>query len=294
MDGNGGCCIGNYATGAHDMSKVDKIMLRFRPIAPKPAAGGSSPKSGDAFSRYSGGKRKSVRVQNSSFNNINSNERCNRRRKYSPKQNHPVVTLPLLPETPDPKDFPAIDLTASPAKEALRTKAAMPVLLSFENCSAVRAGSPATYWCRGTCADQAPDSAGSCVTVECVTDTWVEGEGLGSSDEEMRANLRKDTCPGFISDGLGRVTWTNGSYGKMVGQEGKEVEAVRVWLVMKEDQKEVVTVSYRSFTCRVKVQYTRGKAKGSLTVPCDVWKMDSGGFAWRLDVKAALSLSLSR
>ncbi|MBA0786009.1 hypothetical protein Gotri_027128, partial [Gossypium trilobum] len=30
----------------------------------------------------------------------------------------------------------------------------------------------------------------------------------------------------------------------------------------------------------------------SKTVPCDVWKLSSGGFAWRLDVNAALSLGL--
>ncbi|KAK7858074.1 hypothetical protein CFP56_014543 [Quercus suber] len=35
---------------------------------------------------------------------------------------------------------------------------------------------------------------------------------------------------------------------------------------------------------------TCGKERSSITLPCDVWRMDGGGFAWRLDVKAALSL----
>ncbi|CBI15623.3 unnamed protein product, partial [Vitis vinifera] len=41
MDAKGGCCIARYAGGAYDMSKVDRIMLRFRPIAPKPTSAGS-------------------------------------------------------------------------------------------------------------------------------------------------------------------------------------------------------------------------------------------------------------
>nr|POE72662.1 hypothetical protein CFP56_18663 [Quercus suber] len=55
MDGRGGCCIASYgANGVYDMSKMDMIMLRFRPIAPKPAAGagssgGSLPEKADAY-----------------------------------------------------------------------------------------------------------------------------------------------------------------------------------------------------------------------------------------------------
>lgn len=260
------------------MSKIDRIMLRFRPIAPKPVtgspvSGGSSSETGDVLSKTGrSGKRKFQRVQNN-----NSNERCNRRKKYSPKQNHmdSVITLPLLPETPDPKDSPSTDLTAPPPSAAT-TK---PIWLSFENhVPPVSYPLPATAVAR------------SCVTVECVTETWVEGNGLGSTDEERRENLRKDTCPGFVSDAMGRVTWTNGSYRRMVGlglAQAQE-EEVGVRLVMKEK----VMMWYPSFTCRVKVQYTCGKESGSLTLPCDVWRMDSGGFAWRLDVKAALSLSL--
>jgi hypothetical protein len=83
-----------------------------------------------------------------------------------------------------------------------------------------------------------------------------------------------DTCPGFISDGYGRVTWINGAYREMMG------EGV-VALVMKVNGVRVV-----QFACG------SGRERNSLTVPCDVWRMDCGGFAWRLDVKAALSLRL--
>ncbi|GAU44992.1 hypothetical protein TSUD_184930 [Trifolium subterraneum] len=124
----------------------------------------------------------------------------------------------------------------------------------------------------------------SSVTVECVTDAWVEGEGLGSTDEEKKVNLSLDTCPGFISDGYGRVTWINGAYREMMG------EGI-VALVMKVNG----VILYPSFTCRVRVvQFAcgSGRERNSLTVPCDVWRMNCGGFAWRLDVKAALSLRL--
>ncbi|KAF7833952.1 uncharacterized protein G2W53_008811 [Senna tora] len=278
MDARGGCCIARYATGAYDMSKVHRIMLRFRPIAPKPVtgstnSGGSSSESSDAFSKQGGRpKRKYVR------DNSNKNKRCNRRRKSPPPptepEPEPVVTLPLLPETPDRKD---------PAASVRNHANHVPIWLSFENCAAGKVDPATSFWRGG----------GSCVTVECVTGTWAEGDVLGSTDEERRVKLSRDTCPGFISDGYGRVTWTNGAYGKMVG-EGKE----RVWLVMKEEKVGRMMGAYTtSFTCRVRLEYYNNntcgnKKRRSVTVPCDVWRMESGGFAWRLDVNAALSLSL--
>ncbi|PKI53308.1 hypothetical protein CRG98_026336 [Punica granatum] len=132
------------------------------------------------------------------------------------------------------------------------------------------------------------------VMVECVMDTWVDGYAIGRTDEEKRRNLAADTCPGFVSDGLGRVTWTNAAFRQTVGQGEPGVD-VAVCLVMK-DQGVPVTVGLlaqaAAFTCRVRMQYACGKEKAgsSLTLPCDVWRMDGGGFAWRLDVKAALSL----
>lgn len=178
----------------------------------------------------------------------------------------PVVTLPLLPETPDPKKTTAEEKNNN-----------LPVWLSFENRSENGGGGVLEkVWCS--------QAAGSVVTVECVTETWqeeVEGLGLGGNnkDEERKVKLEEDTCPGFISDGYGRVTWTNGVFREILGEGG-------VWLVMKVN----VPYWYGGFTCRVRVQYACGKER---TVPCDVWRMDSGGFAWRLDVKAALSLSLA-
>lgn len=272
MDGRGGCCIARYVPGATHVSTVDKIMLRFRPIAPKPIAGttvssdGSSSESNDAaFLRT--GKRKYVK------NNNNTKRRTRRKKNTSPpeqKQTTPAVTLPLLPNSPA-KDLPK----PAPSNNNKKLNKNEAVWLNFEKQSMTKGfvepyGAVMGGWC-------------SCVTVECVTDTWVDSEWLGSTDEERRVKLSRDTCPGFISDGYGRVTWTNEAYGEMMMGEGKGA----VLLVMKVG----AVVPYTSFTCRVRVvQYACGRERSTLTVPCDVWRMDSGGFAWRLDVKAALSL----
>lgn len=246
------------------MSKMDKIMLRFRPIAPKPLPAAAAALS-DASSSESTGSAK--RKDNTASKRCSRGIRRRRNAPPPPPPPPPAVTLPLLPETPDPKK------TTSELKNKN-----VPVWLSFEN----------SFKNRGGTASEKVDpcwyspAAGSVVTVECVMDRWQpqeEGLGLGRGDVERKVKLEEDTCPGFISDGYGRVTWTNGAYREIMGEGG-------VWLAMK------VTVPclYRGFTCRVRVQYACGKER---TVPCDVWRMNSGGFAWRLDVKAALSLSLA-
>ncbi|CAK8562909.1 unnamed protein product [Lathyrus sativus] len=282
MDGRGGCCIVRNATGAYDMSTMERIMLRFRPIAPKPsvarttASEGSSSESGEAFYKTGRARRKYVK-QNST-----TEKRRIRRKKTvsSPENNHPVpVTLPLLPETPDPKESPARDLTLAAENKNMPRRQ----WLSFENHNKVVEEEPNI---RYGAVDPVTVrlSYYSSATVECVMDAWVEGEGLGSTDEEKRMKMSVDTCPGFISDGYGRVTWTNGAYREMMGEGG-------VALLMKVSG----VALFPSFTCRVRVvqfECGSGRERNALTLPCDVWRMDFGGFAWRLDVKAALSLRL--
>ncbi|KAI3727027.1 hypothetical protein L1987_66835 [Smallanthus sonchifolius] len=120
----------------------------------------------------------------------------------------------------------------------------------------------------------------SYVTVECVTDTWVDRDVLGCTDEEIMMNMEKDTCPGFISDGQDRVVWMNKAYRLMVGEDDVAVVLVR------KDKWSRSAVTYPGFTCKVRVTF----GGPTLTLPCDVWRMEIGTFAWRLDVKAALSL----
>ncbi|XP_059641924.1 uncharacterized protein LOC132283905 [Cornus florida] len=288
MDGRGSCCIARYTGGAYDLSKVNRIMLRFRPIAPKPAtsgsvSGGSTPEKNEVYVKNGRPKRRYVRHTNN--NNNKSKRRYNRKRNSSPKEpdtpsdkisggsdsgRETIVTLPLLPETPDPKEISGIGPPSN-----------TPIWLNLNGNDShvtlgvghVTVGLDRTVWM-------------STVTVERVTDTWVGGgDVLGNcTDEERRMNLERDTCPGFISDGLDGVVWTNGAYREMVGQGGI------VRLVMEER----VAVIWRAFTCRVRVEYcdnmTMEEKVRVLRMPCDAWRMEGGGFAWRLDVKAALSL----
>lgn len=316
------------------MSKVDRIMLRFRPIAPKPATGGSvsgSSTNNEVYIRSGGrGKRRYVRDSN------NNNSTSKRKRKASSSSSSSssteetetdplhkttscgggggggsvsggvtVVTLPLLPETPDRKKSPVrggspssnhSDLSLTSAEKAPQKNET--IWLNFSNNNDNSSNNYASSSRQVSFGlDQTVEVAmpqpvrllGSIVTVECVTDTWVEGCGLGCTDEERMRNLERDTCPGFISDGLNRVGWTNGAYREMVDHDGGVGGVpVMVWLVMKER----VPITYPAFTCKVRLQYMCGKEATSITVPCDVWKMDGGDFAWRLDVKAALSLTL--
>ncbi|OVA14679.1 hypothetical protein BVC80_1817g22 [Macleaya cordata] len=249
-------------------------MLRFRPIAPKPAVSGSvsgetTPEKSDIFTTRSTGraKRRYVKDTNS------TNKRCCRKRKRvvpAVEERKNVVTLSLLPEQPDRKESP---MRGSPSDLKAETKFVeyVPGAI-WSKYDINRSESPASS---GGSSDrtsvvmpQPVRPVGSCVVVGCVTETFMDGEelglglGLGSTDEEKRSNLEMDTCPGFISDGFNRVRWTNEAYRRLVNQDGSVGEA----------------------------KWCGWKERNSLIVPFDVWRMDGGGFAWRLDVKAALSL----
>ncbi|KAL1810409.1 hypothetical protein ACET3Z_027399 [Daucus carota] len=255
MEGRGGCCIARY----NDMSEVDRIMLKYRPIAPKPVgvsgggAGGSVPESAGTTRP----KRRYVK---------NGNRRVGTgRRKVSPEKSssggssssgETVVTLPLLPETP------------------VKGKNS-PIWLSFDRGDMGHVAFT----------ERPARLVKSCVTVESVMDTWLDRYGLGRTDEEKVMSLENDTCPGFVSDGYNSVMWTNKACREMNGGD-----STRVWLVMKDLV--VLPLMSEAFTCRVRVITCRndGGSPCAMTVPCDVWRMDNGGFAWRLDINAALCL----
>ncbi|KAF8106637.1 hypothetical protein N665_0136s0009 [Sinapis alba] len=295
MDSRGGCCIARYAGGAgtyhYDLSKADRIMLRFRPIAPKPTSDGSGGKPVPSGGRssdvsFKGGKRKRKCQQKE---NSGNDRRCSTPRRRSDKSvvhgGHTKVTLSLLPETPDKGAFTDLKLSVE--------KQQGPFWLSFSDGGGMF-----------TPANQTVDVMrrklviSSCMTVERVTDAWMDGYGLGRSDEERKMNLVRDTCPGFISDGSGRVTWTNDAYRKMARdnipvEEGalENMSGDSFHVIVRLVMRERPMLTYPAFTCRVKLQFTcQDRERSSVTVPCDAWRMDNGGFAWRLDVKAALCL----
>ncbi|KAG2312499.1 hypothetical protein Bca4012_027043 [Brassica carinata] len=291
MNFRGGCCIARYGGsgggGAYDMSKVDRIMLRYRPIAPRPDSGGSSSPPLDSVSPKSRrGKRKYSKENSSSSGgggSVNSSggnsKRCNKRRNEEAKNGSEIVTLPLLPEAPERKEPPRVLVPA-----AAELGAASSWLSFGDDGRRYQTAKRSLDLTKGLLTARTETVVSSLLTVECVTEGEYE---LGCTDEEKKMNLERDTCPGFISDGLGRVVWTNGSYRDLVIGKERCCSKMSVWLVMNEKP----LLTKRAFTCRMRLQYTcRDNEVSSITSPCDGWKMNDGGFAWRLDVNAALFL----
>nr|XP_043616795.1 uncharacterized protein LOC122588690 [Erigeron canadensis] len=299
-DGGGG---GGGGVEIYGMSKVDKIMLKFRPIAPKPvsAGSGSGTDNSEGYVKCVRSKRKYVRVKKNTKKSKNNNDSGNKKRK---------VTLSLLPQTPARKQkFP--DLVQNNNNNNISGKKTItqpqPVWVSFNNNinnyednnvgHGHVGGGGDTSVNRQVILRKTPflPQVVSYVTVECVTDTWVDVQGLGCTDEERLMNLEKDTCPGFISDGQDRVVWTNKAYREMAA--GSRDHDVAVVLVRKDtwNQSPPVMMYPAAFTCKVRastspIANSHGPISPTITLPCDGWRMERGGYAWRLDVKAALSL----
>lgn len=266
MDGGDRSLRGGY----DDKMIMNQIMLRFRPIAPKPAGDGGSAsgysdpdkKKKDMVEKKRA-KRKYVRVKKSCVRKDPDNHKAKEGADWIGET---VVTLELLPEIG--KRFEEGGISKDADYSGVQQVSSLLSLNMGGNNFHV--------------SDLVVVE--SSVTVECVTDTWVDGKALGSTDEERVMNMEGDTCPGLVSDGFERVRWTNKAYREMVGDEG---ERMMVGLVMKELV--LLPLMSEAFTCRVRV--TCRKERGwSKTLPCDVWRMDGGGYAWRLDIKAALCL----
>ncbi|KAG2240683.1 hypothetical protein Bca52824_097116 [Brassica carinata] len=257
MNFRGGCCIARYGGSGGDMSKVDRIMLRYRPIAPRPDSGGSSSPPLIPYRPSRGEERENIREHNGN---------SKRRRNEEAKNGSETVTLPLLPETPERRKEPPRVLVPAPEFGAAASS-----WLSFGDDGRYKAAKKSLDLTEGLLTARTETVVSSLLTVECVTEEYEIG----------------DTCPGFISDGLGRVVWTNGSYRDLVIGKDKCCSKMSVWLVMKEKP----LLTKRTFTCRMRLQYTcRDNEVSSIISPCDGWKMNDGGFAWRLDVNAALFL----
>ncbi|KAG6488966.1 hypothetical protein ZIOFF_050224 [Zingiber officinale] len=300
----GGCCIDVYGRGDAEAAwRMGRIMLRFRPIAPKPVVDSSgaasvavvSSSAGRKTRRKGSGGCRGRKARKMETGRSSSSKEGPASSSSVTSSSPTIVTLSLIPETPERKDDMAAERRCA-GSEKLLAAALAPAWMgrgrAGETAAATGVAWPVT-------------AVGSWVTVECVTDTWREGEVPWRSDEAVQAALSADDSPGFVSDEWGRVTWTNDAYRRMVSGgslEGRwtaeEEEQVRVGLVAR-GAIPAAAEACRAFTCRVRVHYSRrpwrGKAAcsaSSLAAPCDVWRLDGGGSAWRLDVKAALSLSL--
>lgn len=288
----------------HDKTIMNQIMLRFRPIAPKPAGEGDTSGSGDPNKKGFVGKKRAKRK----YVRINKN-------KGSVKQKieESVVTLQLLPPVTK-EDSPAGDLASSDARYTEggsdRTSVMQvqnwsmgeqnPVQYDEKKCrnssikytlkKKISITSPLHFtYSMSNLGSVQTRVVESWVTMECVTDGCENQGWLGGTDAEMLRKLEGDTCPGFVFDGVDVVQWVNLSYKRMVvGPAEEEVPEVVVWVAVNGR----FPAERGAFTCRVSVVYCRNeREKHTVTVPyCDVWKMEYGGFACRLDVEAALSL----
>ncbi|KAK7266897.1 hypothetical protein RIF29_19558 [Crotalaria pallida] len=318
MDGGDLWRVASCGSEGGDVSRGDirilnTIMLRFRPIAPKPIAGGTVPSGGHVHGNQSKGsasekraKRKYVRVRrNSRYLRKNNDNDKSPEKLVDGRESRDgvaVVTLQLMPEKGEEcvesslaRDSwcKNVDLNLSVEKIQIIDNLKPPRVTL--NASSSNGLDPWTA--------VAATKVESWVTVESVTGTFMGEEGqevVGAgvdctTDAEKVKNLDTDTCPGFISDGNWKVRWVNDAYKKMVGTVSeceKEERELVVWLKAKDNSVLRYCYSYRAFTCSVRLQYTWQNEKWTKMVPCDVWRLESGGFAWRLDVKAALSLGL--
>lgn len=267
-----------------DKTISDRIMLRFRPIAPKPASGGSlsvnaSSETRNLVSTPKRVKRKYVRVQK----NSNVSRAKSRARSCEEEPTDPtVVTLQLFPENIEHNDSHRED-----NRDPL-------MLLNIEISSEKQKETDKESDRKEGIARGMKVAVLSWVTVECVTGTCCMEGLLGcSTDVNMKNYLDMDTCPVFISDGKGRVGWVNAAYKRLVVSENNgderpslmEYPEVIVWLTTKAKLPDTT-----AFSCLVRLEKEK---KWSKMVPCDVWRMEFGrGLAWRLDVKAALGLAL--
>ncbi|OAY25587.1 uncharacterized protein LOC110605132 [Manihot esculenta] len=297
------------AGGGQDKTIINQIMLRFRPIAPKPASGApdadnSSFNNKKLLLSTRRTKRKYVRVSKNNRlikrnQKFSSSDQGNKEKEIDHGGFDKVVTLQLLPERSDQlkkspergRSWCNIDLTEKLFHDpennnnnqaaSMRLKLKQPVIDGVDQTVAM--------------VPKRREVVVSWVTVESVTDTYgcTEGRGLGCTDMERVKNLDEDTRPGFISDGSNRVWWVNGAYKRMVSvmEEEKESESVEIMVCLVTKEKLVPYMYCCVFTCWVRLQYAWKEEKWwSQIVPCDVWRMDCGGFAWRLDVEAALGL----
>ncbi|KAI3673594.1 hypothetical protein L6452_39717 [Arctium lappa] len=307
MIGRSGCCIARYSGGgggtiSYGVSKVERIMLKVRPIAPKPIAAGSGSscstvEKSDGYGGSRRRKRKYVRVKNKQTKKDASTTDSKKMKVSVPSSSSvsgggdEVVTLSLMSETPDRRE-------KSPERRSSQSEIPdleSPIALSF-NKQRITVPDGHVQVASGhvvSVADHAvvmtspppPPQAVSFVTVECVTETWMNSGGPAATNMEM------DTCPLFVTNGRDVVVWTNTAYREMTTAGGGSDETAAV-VVVKKNNRVTTPVNLTAFTCKVKVTWgtESNSSPSTLTAPCDVWRLQSGGCAWRLDVKAALSL----
>ena len=197
----------SYTGGSQDKTVINPIMLRFRPIAPKPVAGDSG-SGGIQFDNKNlllcnpRAKRKYVRVRKNNIKRKKRSSSDHLHHEEASKNPEKIVTLQLLPEKTEAKR------PINNHNDAVLEESQDPpylFTLNFNN-----------RWVDRIGVVEEPDRTvvmsqkrrvtvvDSWVMVECVTDSCMEGIVLGRMDVERMKNLEADTCPGFISE-IGRA-----------------------------------------------------------------------------------------
>ncbi|KAL9323689.1 hypothetical protein ACSQ67_008546 [Phaseolus vulgaris] len=227
---------------ANAASHVNRIMLRFRPIAPKPVAGSSSAAAacggGGEVSQSSNvsvlgkrPKRKYVRIRrNSGYVRKNSSSSVNGDGNDIDQSSEvAVVTLQLMPE----KEAPGGDSAAGDSWcKNVDLDLTVEKIQIVENRKPKAPCAPAEEGKEGKGSDlvAAKKVAESWVTVESVISTCMgDGGGLGCTDAEKVRTLGSDTCPGFVCDGSLVVRWVNEAYKRLLASED-----IVVWLKVKD------------------------------------------------------------
>ncbi|KAI3793894.1 hypothetical protein L1987_36517 [Smallanthus sonchifolius] len=270
------------AADGKDNTVIDQIMLRFRPIAPKPATAESSgyvlPENDRKRKRA---KRKYARVNKKK--KIDKARECNLPIKDTKNwfDLEKTVTDPVRKVS----NWISFDLSGNKRK-------------GTENNFNLFISEPPEKFPSGlhgvdlaTAVDERK-VVESWITMESVTGTCEDRRLIGYTDDEIRKHLESDSCPGFISNGYDEVLWVNPEYRRLLDLNpdgGEPASEVVVWLTVKVEKSTVVKY-LPAFSCKVRIEYRSSEKKIRMTVPCDVFKMDSGGFAWLLDVRYALSL----
>ncbi|KAI7730739.1 hypothetical protein M8C21_017484 [Ambrosia artemisiifolia] len=280
-----GYCDNGSGFDPKDKMIINQIMLRYRPIAPRPVSVDSSVSLVPV--KVKRAKRKYVRVKKK---NKKVGEECNLLKDdkgwmsldQTVSFRFVTVTDPVQ-KVSVPDQFISFDVSENNNKMSRWITPARPsVGLHDVDLEKRMTSRPLVE---------------SWVTMESVIGTCEDENPLQYTDMEIWKNLEADSCPGFISSSNDEVQWVNLAYRRMVDPNNTENKGVTgaqvvVWLGIKVEKS--AFKYWQAFSCRVRVVYMLSEKekekKKQITVPCDVWKMDSGGYAWRLDVKAALSL----
>ncbi|CAN6857544.1 unnamed protein product [Brassica oleracea var. botrytis] len=190
-----------YAGKAQDKVSLDTLMLRYRPIAPKPTTGqpcdaGDNNKNSYNLSKRT--KRKYVRVSKNNSTTCRGKTRSDLSDDREPTG---VVTLQLMPEKSD------LTSDCTPSDPMVKT-------ITGEE---TRETNTWTMFNGGVTAE-----VETWVTVESATGVYDGSssfQAVECTDAEIVDNLSKDTCPAFVSDASNRVVWVNEAYRRNVSGE---------------------------------------------------------------------------